>query len=52
VFALLNTGADMVRSKNRLLTTIAYRLDGEDHAMPLKARSLSPGPQCNGSATG
>src|SRR5690606_2546328 len=26
-FALLNTGADMVRSKNRLLTTIAYRLD-------------------------
>ncbi len=28
-FALLNTGADIVRSKNRLLTTIAYRLDGE-----------------------
>ena len=28
-FALLNTGSDMVRSKNRLLTTIAYRLDGE-----------------------
>jgi glycerol kinase len=27
-FALLNTGADLVRSKNRLLTTIAYRLDG------------------------
>ena len=27
-FALLNTGTDMVRSKNRLLTTIAYRLDG------------------------
>src|SRR4029079_19038866 len=27
-FALLNTGEDMVRSKNRLLTTIAYRLDG------------------------
>jgi len=27
-FALLNTGADMVRSDNRLLTTIAYRLDG------------------------
>ena len=27
-FALLNTGADMVPSKNRLLTTIAYRLDG------------------------
>jgi glycerol kinase len=28
-FALLNTGGDIVRSKNRLLTTIAYRLDGE-----------------------
>ncbi|OQM76990.1 glycerol kinase GlpK [Manganibacter manganicus] len=28
-FALLNTGADLVRSKNRLLTIIAYRLGGE-----------------------
>ncbi|NKN39666.1 glycerol kinase GlpK [Agrobacterium sp. a22-2] len=28
-FALLNTGEDLVRSKNRLLTTIAYRLDGK-----------------------
>ncbi len=28
-FALLNTGADRVPSQNRLLTTIAYRLDGE-----------------------
>lgn len=28
-FALLNTGADAVTSKNRLLTTIAYRLDGK-----------------------
>ena len=27
-FALLNTGADQVRSQNRLLSTIAYRLDG------------------------
>jgi glycerol kinase len=27
-FAVLNTGEKMVRSKNRLLTTIAYRLDG------------------------
>lgn len=27
-FALLNTGRDLVRSKNRLLTTIAYRLNG------------------------
>ncbi len=28
-FALMNTGATMVRSQNRLLTTIAYRLDGQ-----------------------
>ncbi len=28
-FALLNTGAERVASRNRLLTTIAYRLDGE-----------------------
>lgn len=28
-FALLNTGEDLVRSKNRLLTTVAYRLDGK-----------------------
>ena len=28
-FALLNTGDQMVPSKNRLLTTIAYRLDGQ-----------------------
>ena len=27
-FAVLNTGDQMVRSKNRLLTTIAYRLNG------------------------
>jgi glycerol kinase len=28
-FALLNTGPDKVTSQNRMLTTIAYRLDGE-----------------------
>ncbi|MBP0437073.1 glycerol kinase GlpK [Tianweitania sediminis] len=28
-FAVLNTGTEMVRSKNKLLTTIAYRLNGE-----------------------
>ncbi len=27
-FAVLNTGTDLCRSENRLLTTIAYRLDG------------------------
>ncbi|MCR9152310.1 MAG: glycerol kinase GlpK [Rhodobacteraceae bacterium] len=28
-FALMNTGADRVPSTNRLLTTVAYRLDGQ-----------------------
>jgi glycerol kinase len=28
-FALLNTGAELVRSRNRLLTTVAYQLDGK-----------------------
>jgi glycerol kinase len=28
-FAVLNTGSDIVRSKNQLLTTIAYRLNGK-----------------------
>lgn len=28
-FALLNTGEELVRSSNRLLTTIGYRLDGK-----------------------
>jgi glycerol kinase len=28
-FALMNTGRSPVRSRNRMLTTIAYRLDGE-----------------------
>jgi glycerol kinase len=28
-FAILNTGGDLVRSRNRLLTTIAYRLNGK-----------------------
>ncbi|MEX0406541.1 glycerol kinase GlpK [Aquibium sp. LZ166] len=27
-FAVLNTGEELIRSKNRLLSTIAYRLDG------------------------
>ena len=30
-FALLNTGATPVTSKNKLLTTIAYQLDGQTH---------------------
>ncbi|MEM9279364.1 MAG: glycerol kinase GlpK [Pseudomonadota bacterium] len=30
-FALLNTGPEIIHSSNRLLTTIAYKLDGETH---------------------
>ncbi|MGI9350648.1 MAG: glycerol kinase GlpK [Rhizobiaceae bacterium] len=30
-FALLNTGTEIVHSQNRLLTTIAYTLEGETH---------------------
>jgi glycerol kinase len=30
-FALINTGSEPVRSKNRLVTTIAYRLSGVTH---------------------
>ena len=29
-FALLNTGTELVRSRNRLLSTLAYRLDGKN----------------------
>lgn len=29
LFAVLNTGSERVQSKNRLLTTLAYRLDGK-----------------------
>lgn len=28
-FAVMNTGADLVRSQNRLLSTVAYRLNGQ-----------------------
>ena len=30
-FVLLNTGTNKITSTNRLLTTVAYRLDGENH---------------------
>lgn len=30
-FVLLNTGLEKIRSQNRLLTTVAYRLDGVTH---------------------
>jgi len=47
-FALLNTGAEPSFSKNRLLTTIAYQLDGKP--TPWKGRSLLPVQWCNGCA--
>ena len=50
-FALLNTGATPVASKNKLLTTIAYQLDGPAHlragGLDLRRRA----PRCNGCAT-
>ncbi len=49
-FALLNTGRDMVRSRNRLLTTIAYRLNGVT-TYASKARSSSPARPSSGFAT-
>ena len=49
-FALLHTGADMAPSKNRLLTTIAYRLAAK-RRMRSKARSSSPAPRSNGCVT-
>jgi glycerol kinase len=50
-FALLNTGADMVPSKNRLLTTIAYQLNGKT-TYALEGSIFIAGPWCNGCATG
>ena len=51
-FALLNTGATPVASKNKLLTTIAYQLERASAPTRWKARSSSPAPRCNGCATG
>ena len=30
-FALLNTGTELIQSENRLLTTLAYQIDGKPH---------------------
>jgi glycerol kinase len=48
-FALLNTGADLVRSKNRLLTTSPT---GSTARRPTRSRAPSslPAPRCNGCA--
>ena len=50
-FVVLNTGDERVASRHRLLTTIAYRLDGKTHLRAWKARFSSPAPRCNGCAT-
>lgn len=49
-FALLNTGASAVLSQNRLLTTIAYQLDGVP-TYALEGSILSLALLCNGCAT-
>jgi glycerol kinase len=49
-FALLNTGVERLVSNNRLLTTIAYQLEGR-RTYAWKEPSLSPAPPCNGCAT-
>jgi len=51
-FALLNTGTTPVASKNKLLTTIAYQLNGKRTYALRKARSSSPAAPCSGCATG
>ncbi len=49
-FALLNTGDTPVPSKSRLLTTVAYQLNGK-RTYALEARFSSRVPPCNGCAT-
>jgi glycerol kinase len=44
-FALLNTGADLVASKHRLLTTIAYQLSGQRPVFSSLAAALRSGLQ-------
>ncbi len=51
-FALLNTGADRVPSKNRLLTTIAYRLDGRTTYALEGSIFIAGAVVCSGCATG
>ncbi len=48
-FALLNTGATPVVSRNKLLTTIAYQLGGR-RTYALEGRFSSPAARCNGCA--
>jgi glycerol kinase len=49
MFALLNTGVERIASSNRLLTTIAYQLQGR-RTYALEGAILSPAPLCNGYA--
>ena len=50
-FVIINTGAEPVASKNKLLTTIGYRLDGK-RPMRLRDQSLFPARLSNGFVTG
>ena len=49
-FMIQNTGEQPVTSKNRLLTTVGYRLDGKV-SYAVEGTSSSPAPRCNGCAT-
>jgi glycerol kinase len=49
-FALLNTGTTPVASKNKLLTTIAYQLNGK-RTYALEGSIFVAGSRCNGCAT-
>ncbi len=50
-FLLLNTGNELVRSKNGLLTTVCYKFGDEAPVYALEARSRSPARPCSGCAT-
>ena len=50
-FLIVNTGEEIVKSKNGLLTTVAYRLGNPLPGMPSRARSRSPDRWCSGRAT-
>ena len=51
-FMLLNTGEELVRSKNGLLTTVCYQFgDRASRSTRSRARSRSPARRCSGCAT-
>ncbi len=50
-FMLLNTGNELVQSKNGLLTTLGYKLGNQPPCMRWKAASLLRARWCSGCAT-